>query len=92
MYIIYGKPNCPYCDRAKELLDSKGLEYQYHNVMADGFWFAEMVKTVIAATGSRPGTVPQIVSPEGEYIGGFDSLHATFSLKATLEDFEDVEL
>jgi glutaredoxin len=27
MYTIYSKPNCPQCDQAKLLLDTKGEEY-----------------------------------------------------------------
>jgi glutaredoxin 3 len=28
MYTVYTKPNCPQCDQAKALLESKGLEYK----------------------------------------------------------------
>ena len=28
-YTIYGKPSCPYCERAKNLLHSIGLDYTY---------------------------------------------------------------
>lgn len=31
-YIVYGKPNCPFCDKAKNLLESKGKEYVYVDV------------------------------------------------------------
>lgn len=27
MYIIYSKPNCKFCDMAKDLLDSKSINY-----------------------------------------------------------------
>ena len=28
MNIVWSKPMCPYCDMAKNLLDSKGIEYE----------------------------------------------------------------
>lgn len=31
-FIIYGKPNCPNCVTAKQLLDSKGIPYEYIDV------------------------------------------------------------
>lgn len=31
--IVYGKKNCSGCDQAKALLDSKGIGYQYIDVM-----------------------------------------------------------
>lgn len=89
MYTIYGKPNCPYCVRAKELLDAKGLEYNYFDVTKDSTKMEEMSKLVIEATGKPARTVPQIVSPEGEYIGGFDDLYATFNLSAVASAFDE---
>ena len=32
-YVVFGKKNCAGCDQAKALLDSKGLGYQYIDVM-----------------------------------------------------------
>ena len=28
-YVVYGKTNCPSCTSAKQLLESKGCEYDY---------------------------------------------------------------
>ena len=30
--VIYGRPQCPYCERAIELCESKGLEFDYYTV------------------------------------------------------------
>ena len=27
-YVIYSRDNCPWCERAKSLLESKGLSYE----------------------------------------------------------------
>ena len=35
MIEIYGKPQCPFCDRAKALCEQKGLEYTYKSLGTD---------------------------------------------------------
>lgn len=32
---IYGKSNCPSCDTAKQILTSKGVEYEYKQLDVD---------------------------------------------------------
>jgi glutaredoxin len=32
---IYGKPDCIYCTKAKNLLDSRGIEYKYYSLGED---------------------------------------------------------
>lgn len=75
MYIIYGKPNCQYCDKAKNLLDSKKLEYKYTEI---GLAFdVEDLRNLCARYSVVPKQVPQIfkeVAGELKYIGGFDKL------------------
>lgn len=67
---IYTKPGCPYCVRAKALLDSKGVGYQEYVVGDDPVKRGELVKL---AHGSR--TVPQIFV-DGHHVGGCDDLYA----------------
>lgn len=67
--IIYSKDVCPYCVRAKMLLDRKGATYQEIKVTT-----AEIMEEVIAKSGGRR-TVPQIFIGN-KHIGGFDDLHA----------------
>lgn len=64
---IYTKETCPYCVRAKALLDDKGLEYTEHN-MQDKPQELEALKQ---RTGWK--TVPQIFI-DGKLIGGFSEL------------------
>jgi glutaredoxin 3 len=67
---IYTKFACPYCVRAKHLLDSKGVAYDEYDVTMGGNRRAEMLER---APGAR--TVPQIfINDVG--IGGSDELHA----------------
>lgn len=67
---IYTKFFCPYCTRAKTLLDSKGATYEEYEVSNDPKSFEVMLDR---ANGSR--TVPQIFIDD-QHIGGSDDLHA----------------
>jgi len=66
---IYTTPYCPYCVRAKRLLERKGVPYEEIDVANDD----EARVALAERTGRR--TVPQIFI-NGEYIGGSDELHA----------------
>ncbi|HMO76403.1 MAG TPA: glutaredoxin 3 [Sphingopyxis sp.] len=67
---IYTKFLCPYCSRAKSLLDGKGAAYNVIDVTMDRAGFDAMVER---AGGRR--TVPQIFI-DGTHIGGSDDLAA----------------
>ncbi|KTE30868.1 MULTISPECIES: glutaredoxin 3 [unclassified Sphingopyxis] len=67
---VFTKFFCPYCTRAKALLDGKGAEYQEIDVTMDRAGFEAMVER---AGGRR--TVPQIFI-DGKHIGGSDDLAA----------------
>lgn len=74
--IVYGKATCPYCVKAKKLLDDAGVEYQYHDVVKDSAALYRMIPEVKAIIGEKtPVTVPQIWL-DGQYIGGADNLPA----------------
>lgn len=68
--VIYTGPNCPYCVRAKALLDRKGLAYREINAWADDATRDEMTRR---AGGRR--TVPQIFVGD-HHVGGCDDLYA----------------
>ena len=67
---IYSSIFCPYCARAKALLDSKGAAYENIDIMEQPDRRDEMVERA----GGRT-SVPQIFI-NGEHIGGSDDLHA----------------
>jgi glutaredoxin 3 len=67
---IYTKPFCPYCWRAKQLLESKGVEYREISVDFGG----EVRQQMIARANGRT-TVPQIFIRE-HHVGGCDDLLA----------------
>ncbi|MBW8882461.1 MAG: glutaredoxin 3, partial [Asticcacaulis sp.] len=66
---IYTKPYCPYCDRAKALLEQKGAEYKEVIASSDPELRSEM--------NARSGryTYPQIFIDD-RHIGGCDDLMA----------------
>lgn len=66
---IYTTQTCGYCQMAKRLLNSKGVEYSEINVAADPERRAEMMQR---AHGGR--TVPQIFI-DGQHVGGCDELY-----------------
>ena len=66
---IYSKSWCPYCNKAKALLGSKGLSYEEIDTTHDEAREREMVER------SRRQTVPQIFIDE-LHIGGYDDLAA----------------
>ncbi|MGR4893398.1 glutaredoxin 3 [Sphingopyxis sp. LARHCG72] len=67
---VFTKFFCPYCTRAKALLDRKGVEYQEIDLTTDRAGFDAMVAR---AGGAR--TVPQIFI-DGKHVGGSDDLAA----------------
>lgn len=67
---IYTKAFCPYCTRAKMLLDSKDAEYEEIDISMGGPRRAEMIDR---AHGRM--TVPQVFI-DGKHIGGSDDLAA----------------
>lgn len=67
--VIYSKNYCPYCDRAKNLLKSKGVSFEEHNIENK----PEEMKALMEKTGMR--TLPQIFIND-TLIGGFDDMNA----------------
>ncbi|TQQ09782.1 glutaredoxin [Vibrio cholerae] len=72
--IVFGKATCPYCVKAKQLLDTAGIDYRYHDVVKESAALYRMIPEVKAIIGEKtPVTVPQIWL-NGQYIGGCDAL------------------
>ncbi len=67
---IYTKDYCPYCTRAKELLDHKGVSYTEYSLTDDPTLKKPMVERAEGRT-----TVPQIFIDDIGY-GGCDDLYA----------------
>lgn len=65
--IVWSKNACPFCDQAKKLLDSKGINYEERNVQTD--WTKEQLLEAVPTAR----TLPQIFLDDN-YIGGFTEL------------------
>ena len=82
--VIYTKDNCPFCTRAKALMQLKGIGYQEKIIAVNGkdgrvlkenqSWTTreELLEAAPAAK-----TVPQIWL-DGEHVGGYTDLAAKF--------------
>ena len=66
---IYTRALCGYCSAARELLDSKGVDYHELDTTLNGKLRAEM------KTRSGRDTVPQIFIGD-QHIGGYDDMAA----------------
>jgi glutaredoxin len=65
--IVWSNAGCTYCEQAKKLLESKGIEYEERN-LAEG-WSVQQLHEVVP--GAR--TVPQIFVDD-KYVGGYTQL------------------
>lgn len=65
--IVWSKYNCPFCEQAKALLKSKGIEFEERKI-GDGFTKEDLLEAVPNAR-----TVPQIFL-NNNLIGGFTEL------------------
>jgi glutaredoxin len=68
MLTVYSKNNCPFCDRAKALLESKGVDYVEVNIEKD-----PDARQLLVDKGLR--SVPQIFHGYEIIPGGFDGLN-----------------
>ena len=72
--VIYSKPNCIYCDKAKALV--KGLDLNYEEKMFGKDF--KSVEELYEAVGKQVRTMPQI-KIDGELIGGYNQLVEHFA-------------
>jgi len=70
--VVWSKPGCPQCVSAKQLLKTKGIEYEEKNI-AEGYKIQVLLELVPNAK-----TMPQIWLDE-EHIGGFSDLQKKLS-------------
>ena len=62
--VMYVKPGCPHCQRAREGLAAKGLDWEERDATARPEWREELMRE----SGGR-GLTPTIVGPEGVQVG-----------------------
>ena len=67
MITVYSKDSCPFCDRAKKLLESRGVEYREINVSLE-----PEARDFLIEQGLR--SVPQIYRGTTLIQGGYQGL------------------
>jgi glutaredoxin len=65
---IYSKDNCPYCDKAKNLLEMKSMEFEEYKLDKD------FSREEILEWFSGVKTFP-IITLDKKYIGGYNELY-----------------
>ena len=65
--IVWSKDSCAYCVQAKQLLESKGIEFEERKIGKD--WTKEQLLEAVPTAR----TVPQIFLDE-QYVGGYQEL------------------
>ena len=65
--IVWSKDNCPYCEQAKALLNSKGYGIEVRKIGSE--WTKEQLLEAVPTARS----VPQIFL-DGTYVGGYNEL------------------
>lgn len=65
--VVWSKNSCPFCDQAKNLLKSKGIEFEERNISND--WTKEQLLEAVPSAR----TLPQIFLDD-KLIGGFTEL------------------
>ncbi|MFT6103238.1 MAG: glutaredoxin 1 [Granulosicoccus sp.] len=68
-FTIFGRPDCGYCVRAKQLLEQNEQDMRWIDIQAEGISKADLEKTI----GKPVETVPQIFHGKA-YIGGYTEL------------------
>lgn len=81
--LIYSGHRCAYCNAAKKMLDSKGVEYIEINIHDDPVKAEEMVQR------TKRQTVPQIFIGE-THVGGFDDM-AELNSEGKLDELLNIE-
>ena len=67
MITVYSKNNCPFCDRAKALLESKGIEFKIVNIQDE-----PNAREFLVDQGLR--SVPQVFKDGVLLPGGYQGL------------------
>lgn len=70
--IVWSKDGCAFCERAKNMLNMKGIKFEERNITSGGWSKEQLLESVPQAR-----TVPQIFL-YGQYVGGFDKLAEYF--------------
>ena len=70
--VVYSKPNCPSCVKAKALLTNKKIPYT-ESIIGKDIQVETLMKEFEVNGLPMPRTAPQIIL-HGKYVGGYEQL------------------
>ena len=70
--VVYSKPNCPSCVKAKMLLNNKNIPFT-ESIIGKDIQVETLMKEFEMNNLPMPRTAPQIIL-HGKYIGGYENL------------------
>tara|TARA_Y100001938_G_scaffold89037_1_gene121930 strand:- start:407 stop:694 length:288 start_codon:yes stop_codon:yes gene_type:complete len=92
MYKVFTKPSCPYCVKAKALLDKLNIpfeEYKLSTSMSGGEGeYTVTIDQMFEMIGKQVRTMPQIMNDD-KHIGGYTDLREHFINEGKI-NFSDV--
>lgn len=88
--LIITQPHCPFCVKAKAILDGRGTLYTTL-VLGTDLEKTEMIEFIEQSANITVRTVPQIML-DGKYIGGHDDLVAFLERQVDTAELGDFEL
>ena len=68
MYVIYSKPNCIFCERAKQTLVEENYEHKI-KILGVHFEVADLYEIAPRTHKTFP-----VITKNGEYVGGYQEL------------------
>ena len=68
-FTIFGRPDCGFCVRAKQLLEKKAFEFRWIDITKENISKVDLEKTI----GKPVETVPQVFHGQ-QHVGGFTEL------------------
>lgn len=70
-FVVLGMDNCDWCTKVTKLIKEMGYEVEYKNLSeAPNLWLYSFMKQ------AKLKTVPQVFSPKGSYLGGYEETKA----------------
>jgi len=70
--VVYSKPQCSFCDKAKHLLKTKNIPFE-ERIIGKDLTPQQLFEEFEANNMPQPRSVPQIIL-HGKYVGGYDKL------------------
>ena len=80
-FVIIGKEDCPWCDKARLLVEEEGFTASYFDISV-----ADSLRVFLKALDLQ--TVPQIFVQGGAYVGGYEDLKTAFEQTKEIVDGE----